>query len=180
MNNTALVAQQNPAPDLYSRHQRKCSVCCHPDREEIEQEFVSWRDTWSLARQYEIQDYRSLYRHAAATGLLERRRANMRVALDAIIEQTPTNVTADAVIRAIRAQCCLTDHNTWVEPANNIVVTAIPASARRAQHSDAAAPAAAPKLPPEPALLAAAPADRTLHDTVPEEVQPISNLRYGD
>lgn len=110
--------------DRFERHRRKCSICNHPDREEIEQEFVMWREAWSLARQYGIQDCRSIYRHAALTGLLDRRRANMRWALDSIIERRPDKVTADAVIRAVRAQTCLTDDNRWIEPPTHVVFSA--------------------------------------------------------
>ena len=109
-----------------SRHRRKCSICRHPDREEIEQEFVNWHGVWHLAKQYHIDDHRSIYRHAAATGLIERRRANMRWALDSILECAPGKVTADSVIRAIRAHACLTDDNRWVEPASRVEFSVVP------------------------------------------------------
>lgn len=97
------------------RHQRKCSVCHHPDREEIEEEFVHWTDVWSLAKQYDIADYRSIYRHARAFGLLERRRQNCRAALDRIIEAGPGKMGVNGIIDAIRGYACLTDDNRWVE-----------------------------------------------------------------
>jgi hypothetical protein len=95
-------------------------LCRHPDREEIEQEFVNWRDVWYLAKDYKIGDYRCIYRHAAATGLIERRRANVRRVLDSILEKAPGTVTADSVIRAIRAYSCLTNDNRWVEPTSRV------------------------------------------------------------
>ena len=102
------------------RHKRKCLICRHPDREEIEEEFVNWHDVWYLAKEYKISDYRSIYRHARATGLIVRRRENMRQVLDSIIERRPDRVTADSIIHAIRAYSCLTDDNRWVEPSSRV------------------------------------------------------------
>ncbi len=102
------------------RHQRKCVVCHHPDREEIEEEFIHWRDVYYLAKQYDIRDCRSIDRHARALGLVERRRENRRYMLDRILESGPGKVTAQAVINAIRAYSCLTDDNRWVEPPTRV------------------------------------------------------------
>jgi hypothetical protein len=108
------------------RHQRKCVVCQHPDREEIEEEFINWRDVWYLTKQYDIADSRSIYRHARAFGLIERRRENRRYMLDRILESGPGKVTPQSVIQAIRAYSCLTDDNRWVEPPTRVeyVITA--------------------------------------------------------
>jgi hypothetical protein len=102
------------------RHKRKCLICRHPDREEIEEEFINWHDVWYLAKHYNISDHRSIYRHARATGLIVRRRENMRQVLDSIIERRPDRVTADSVIHAIRAYSCLTEDNRWVEPSSRV------------------------------------------------------------
>jgi hypothetical protein len=75
------------------RHERKCLVCHHPDREEIEEEFIHWRDVWYLAKQYNIADPRSIDRHARAFDLVERRRENRRYMLDRILENGPGKVT---------------------------------------------------------------------------------------
>lgn len=111
----------DPDPiEISPRHSAKCTICSHPDREVIEEEFVNWHGVWHLAKQYKIEDYRSIYRHAVAARLIERRRNNMRWCLDSILECAPGKVTADAVIRAIRAHACLTDDNRWVEPASRV------------------------------------------------------------
>lgn len=123
-----------PTTDPLDRHRRKCQVCHHPDREEIEEEFVNWRTAWHLADAYGIQDYRSIYRHATATGLIHARRANLRWALDAILEHGPGHVNADSVIRAIRAYSCLDENNKWTEPPTEVIFSVadrrIPSSAR--------------------------------------------------
>jgi hypothetical protein len=76
------------------RHQRKCLVCSHPDREQIEEEFIHWHDVWYLAKHYNIADYRSIYRHARVFRLIERRRENRRYMLDRILENFPGKTTA--------------------------------------------------------------------------------------
>jgi hypothetical protein len=44
------------------RHSRKCIICHHPEREAIEEEFLHWRAPWKLAEDYNLADYRTLYR----------------------------------------------------------------------------------------------------------------------
>jgi hypothetical protein len=111
---------------VQDRHQRKCAVCRHPDRDEIEEEFIHWHDVWHLAKKYNIQDYRSIYRHARVFGLIERRRENRRYMLDRVLESFPSGANAQSVIQAIRAYSCLTDDNRWVEPPTRVeyVITA--------------------------------------------------------
>ncbi len=105
---------------VQDRHQRKCAVCRHPNREEIEEEFIHWHDVWYLAKDYNIQDYRSIYRHARAFGLIERRRENRRYMLDRVLESFPSKATAYSVVQALRAYSCLTDDNRWVEPPTRV------------------------------------------------------------
>jgi hypothetical protein len=108
---------------VQDRHQRKCAVCRHPDRDEIEEEFIHWHDVWHLAKKYNIQDYRSIYRHARVFGLIERRRENRRYMLDRVLESFPSGANAQSVIQAIRAYSCLTDDNRWVEPPTRVEYT---------------------------------------------------------
>jgi hypothetical protein len=61
---------ENPST---SRHDRKCSVCRHRDRDEIEREFLNWRSPDSIAEDYGIAHHSSIYRHARATGLFAHR-----------------------------------------------------------------------------------------------------------
>ena len=107
--------RENP-DDALARHARKCAVCRHPDREAIEEEFLEWYDVANIAEDYDIADSRTIYRHARATGLLELRRQNLRTQLDNILEHHLTSVSADAVLRAIRAYSCLDAHGRWTDP----------------------------------------------------------------
>jgi hypothetical protein len=105
------------------RHERKCRVCHHPDREAIEEKFVHWHQPTRIAYEHSIPAD-SLYRHAHATGLFKARRRNLRSVLEHIMEDvTRIQVTGDCIVRAVRAYTCLTDDNKWVEPATHVIVS---------------------------------------------------------
>jgi len=104
------------------RHSRKCSVCNHPDREAIEQEYLDWHSPDDIAESYGIAHHSAIYRHIDALGLRGRRYANMRMVLDTILEQVSSvRVTANDVIKAVRASACLTDDGRWIEPERLII-----------------------------------------------------------
>ncbi|HUJ30171.1 MAG TPA: hypothetical protein VLY23_02745 [Candidatus Acidoferrum sp.] len=99
------------------RHSRKCSVCKHPDRDAIEQEYLRWRSPDEIAKAYGVADHSSIYRHAHATGLLARRRTTMRLVLEPIIEQAAVvRVTANAIVNAVRAYARINDQGEWTNP----------------------------------------------------------------
>lgn len=103
------------------RHSRKCRICRHPDRKEIEQEYREWFKASDIARRYHLDDS-ALRRHLRAVGLIAGRRENIRIVLDRIIGRGAERpVTGSEIIRAIRAQTCLTDDDKWVEPAKRII-----------------------------------------------------------
>jgi hypothetical protein len=109
---------------------RKCSVCRHPDRDALEQEFLRWRSPEALARDYGISDHSSIYRHAHATGLFARRRASIRLALGSLIEQAESvPVTAADVVNAVRVYAHINDAGEWIE--SNAVQPRPPASGAR-------------------------------------------------
>lgn len=102
------------------RHSRKCNVCRHADRAAIDQDFLSWRSPDRIAADYGIADHSSIYRHAHATGLFNKRARTVRLALGPLIEQVANvEVTADAVIRAIYVVSHLDDDGHWAVPASN-------------------------------------------------------------
>lgn len=106
------------------RHQLKCSICRHPHRQDIEEDFIHWGDVWSISKYYDIPDYRSIYRHVAATGLILRRRENLFAVLDRIVENvSEVTVTASNVLSAIRAYSCLDDRGRWTDPPRRVVAT---------------------------------------------------------
>jgi len=101
---------------LLERHSRRCIICHHPDREAIEEEFVHWRAPWKLSQDYKLNDYRTVYRHARAAGLLLQRRERLHSALDAFVESVDdVTFTGDTILRAMRAYSCIDSHGRWTE-----------------------------------------------------------------
>src|SRR5208282_53271 len=73
-NHTSL--SRAPHPPNLARHARKCVICSHRDREDIEDDFIDWRRPDEIARNYQISQA-SIYRHARATGLFPRRKREL-------------------------------------------------------------------------------------------------------
>jgi hypothetical protein len=97
------------------RHQRKCTVCHHPQRQGIEQEYLRWRSPAAIAREFGLTGPTTIYRHVHATGIFTRRRARLRLALDPLIEQvTEVNVTARAILSAIKTPANLNNARKWI------------------------------------------------------------------
>jgi hypothetical protein len=125
MRNTDYVAWQayrtgrGPKPDTptaLGRHERKCAVCDHPDREAIEEEFLRWYSPEFIARDHDLPQVSAIYRHAHAFGLFERRRCTLRFALEPIIEQADlVQANASTVIRAIRTYARLDDRGQLLD-----------------------------------------------------------------
>lgn len=133
-------------PPSVERHSRKCQICRHPDRESIEEDFIVWSTPRSLSVAYGIPEM-ALYRHAHAVGLFGLRRESMRLSLDRVLERGPgAPVTGDMIIRAVKAQACLTDDNHWVEPAKHVIFSTNATSEREALHRRADSPAASTRI----------------------------------
>ena len=107
-----------------SHHQRNCSICRHPDRAEIEDEFLRWHMPEQIAEDYKISDRSCVYRHAHALGLVALRKRNLRFVLENILERVDeVQLTADSVIRAVQAYARVTDAGDWVEPTRCVHVS---------------------------------------------------------
>jgi hypothetical protein len=105
------------------RHRRNCSICHHPQKEEIEAEFVGWGSPESIARQYGLSDRATVYRHAHAVGLFVRRRRNVRAALERIIEKAgDVDVTSAAVVSAIQALSKINAAGQWIDPSERLTL----------------------------------------------------------
>ncbi|MGB0065597.1 MAG: hypothetical protein WBP85_14235 [Terracidiphilus sp.] len=98
------------------RHQRNCSVCGHQQREGIESAFVGWRSPAAIAEEYGLADRTSVYRHAHALGLFQKRQRNVRAALERIIEKAgEVDVTASAVVAAVQAYAKINSAGEWID-----------------------------------------------------------------
>ena len=106
-----------------ARHARRCNVCKHPDREAIEVEFLRWRSPDDIAEDYGIADRSSIYRHAHATGIYRRRRQNIRLALEPLLEQACTvKVNASAIISAFRLYAQMSDTGELPPRTKTVIV----------------------------------------------------------
>ena len=116
------AAKPSSRRSVPARHNRKCNVCRHPDRKAIEQDFLSWRSPDQIAEDYGIADHSSIYRHAHATGLFDRRANTIRLALAPIVEHAMTvEVTADAVIRAVELLAKLNADGQFIKPPTHVI-----------------------------------------------------------
>ncbi|MGH9572703.1 MAG: hypothetical protein ACRD40_04135 [Candidatus Acidiferrales bacterium] len=135
---------ENKADPSIERHSRKCQICRHPDRDEMEKEYVEWAKPWAISRHYDVPE-RAIRRHFEAVGLISRRRANLVGALENIVERGPeAPITGSMVIRAVKAICCINGDNKWTEPAKKIIHTV-----RTAPKLAPLAPEESPQLLPE-------------------------------
>jgi hypothetical protein len=108
-------------PVSLGRHQRNCSVCAHPQREEIESDFVAWRSPATIAGDYGIADRASVYRHAHALGLFPKRQRNVRAALERIIEKAgEVEVSASAVFAAVQAYSKINAAGQWIDRSEQV------------------------------------------------------------
>jgi ribosomal protein S14 len=98
------------------RHETNCKVCQHPERAAIEDEFIAWKSPSRITKDWGFRDRTTLYRHAWATGLIEKRRRNVRAALESIIERSQdVEVTAAAVVQAVAAYARINSEGRLVE-----------------------------------------------------------------
>lgn len=97
------------------RHEYQCTICSHAKREEIELAFVNWNSPARIAEQYEVsKDF--VYRHAHALSLMEKRRRNVRAALERIIEKAgEVKASATAVVGAVSVYAKINANGQWVE-----------------------------------------------------------------
>jgi hypothetical protein len=103
------------------RHKRTCSVCCHQRREEIESAFIAWRSPAAIAEDYGLADRASVYRHAHAFGLFQKRQRNVRAALERIIEKAgEVDVTASAVVAAVQAYAKINAAGEWIDRSETV------------------------------------------------------------
>lgn len=84
------------------RHTTQCSVCRSSHRREIELEFLRWKSPAAIAKQFGLGSRQVIFRHCRATGLFEKRAADVRGILVAVIERG-MNVSARVSPRTIVA-----------------------------------------------------------------------------
>ena len=115
------IAPEAPVPDA-EVHSRRCQICHHPQREEIEDDFVYWGHPGTIVKKFGLRHRATLYRHARALKLYQARSWNVRSALEHIIERaTVTKVTADSIVRAVQTYTHVNSRGKWEEPVRKVM-----------------------------------------------------------
>ena len=107
-------------PVSRGRHEHQCRICAHRERADIEEAFVNWVSPAHIAKKYGISRD-SVYRHAHVLGLMDKRRRNVRAALERIIERAgEVDVTAAAVVAAVQTYSKINSSGQWVERSEHV------------------------------------------------------------
>lgn len=115
----ARPVSSDPVPPDFARHARRCSVCLHPDRDAIEADFLHWRSPKTIAQDYNLPSFDPIYRHARATGLIQRRKNEVARVIERYLERVDgySAEEFDKVTRAIRVYSHLDEDGHWFEPS---------------------------------------------------------------
>jgi hypothetical protein len=111
-----------------SHHQRRCSICRHPEREAIEEAFLQWRRVKSIDLEFKPESGRTaIYRHARALNLFKQRNLSLRSSLEFVIEQAEHVMpTAEGLVKAIRAYTRINDQGEWIDTPTTHIVKVVP------------------------------------------------------
>jgi hypothetical protein len=111
-----------------SHHQRRCSICHHPEREAIEEAFLQWRRVKSIDLEFKPEGGRTaIYRHARALNLFKQRNLSLRSSLEFVIEQAEHVMpTAEGLVKAIRAYTRINDQGEWIDTPTTHIVKVMP------------------------------------------------------
>jgi hypothetical protein len=103
------------------RHIRNCRVCRHERCADIEADFVEWKSPATIAKEFSLGSRMTVYRHAHALGLFEKRRLNLRAVLERIIERVDeVEVNATAIISAVQALAKINVQGQWIERTEHV------------------------------------------------------------
>ncbi len=107
-------------PVSRGRHEHQCRICSHPKRDDIDQAFIGWISPAQIAKKYSVSRD-GVYRHAHVFGLMDKRRRNVRAALERIIERAgEVDVTATAVVSAVQAYSKINAMGQWVDRSEHV------------------------------------------------------------
>jgi hypothetical protein len=143
----ALAREQDDAdgPTPLERHARKCSICRHPERQQIDESFLHWRSPHTIMQCFGIKTETTIYHHAHAFNLFALRNCNLQSALCNIIEDIDTrDFTGREILDAVRALAHLTADGRWIHHTSKSEVMY---SMQRLPAAQAALPTAHAALP---------------------------------
>jgi len=104
-------------------HEIHCTICEHPFRGMIEEEFLHWISPDDISETFDV-GWRSIYRHAHATGLYEKRFRNLRSALGHVVECSNRVLPGPRdLIRAVHHLARINAKGDWTEPTKRVVLS---------------------------------------------------------
>jgi hypothetical protein len=111
-----------------AHHQRRCSICHHPDRDAIEEAFLQWRRVRNIDSDFKPDGGpTAIYRHARAFNLFKQRNLNLRTALEFVIERAENVMpTAEGLVKAIHAYTRINDQGEWIDTPTTHIVKVMP------------------------------------------------------
>lgn len=87
---------------MSARHSRRCKVCHHAERAEIEERYVRWEPLAKICRAYGIRSRSMLDRHVRANRLDEKRNGNIKGLVIAFLERgLSLRPTAASFVQAV-------------------------------------------------------------------------------
>jgi hypothetical protein len=97
------------------RHESQCTVCSHPQRQEIEELWIGWYNPGWIVDHYRVSRD-ALYRHVHAFDLFSKRQRNAKRALERIIERVDhTSFSGSVILSAIKAYTKMNSAGQGVE-----------------------------------------------------------------
>jgi hypothetical protein len=111
-----------------AHHERRCSICHHPDREAIEEAFLQWRRVKNIDSDFKPDGGpTAIYRHARALNLFKQRNLHLRTALEFVIERAENVIpTAEGLVKAIHAYTRINDQGEWIDTPTTHIVKVMP------------------------------------------------------
>ena len=103
--NSHFTPQEGPSASV-RRHQSQCSVCSHPQRQEIEDAWLNWANTTELADKYRLSRD-ALYRHMHALGCYSERQSRRKRLYENILERAQmTSFRGSDLVKVSRNTHC--------------------------------------------------------------------------
>ena len=111
-----------------AHHERRCSICHHPDLDAIEEAFLQWRRVRNIDSDFKPDGGpTAIYRHARALNLFKQRNLHLRTALEFVIERAENVMpTAEGLVKAIHAYTRINDQGEWIDTPTTHIVKVMP------------------------------------------------------
>lgn len=125
---TVSISQEGQSASL-RRHQSQCSVCTHPQRQEIEEAWLDWANTIDLADKCGLSRD-AVYRHMHVLGLFHERQKRRKRLYENILERAPiTSFRSSDIVKLLKeymALCEREEANQAASPPAQEVLDPVP------------------------------------------------------